>query len=192
MRGVRQLSSSGRKSESEMNCTPSYIKLLLAPLLVALLPPLCFAQNQPPASSGQVVVEIFTRYWGIGSGDACRRTLDFRLYADGRIEYEECQETEANPRRESLVRKESRVGMADSTEFVKLIEESKLLDKNVGRYPFHSGFNGVDTGWDTTMQFYRGEQEKKIEVKNYLPDSTFIPDWLHRIVKAAYELRGRK
>lgn len=174
-----------------MNWNHALIKPLLTVLVVSLLPSLCLAQKPAPVSSSPVVFEIVTEVWGMIEDDTCRRRLIFRLYSSGRIEYERCliKQTESGRSASSLVRKETRVEEKNVTEFINLVEESDFLKDRRG-HPFHSGFSGIDVGWNMTLMYFKDGLARKVLVRNYLPDRASIPDWLHKIIKMAGDLKG--
>src|SRR6185436_18536054 len=59
-------------------------------LLVCLWPIVCSSQTQPTVPDNRVVMEITTTEWGM-IGDDCTKLMNFRLFADWRLEYEICQ-----------------------------------------------------------------------------------------------------
>lgn len=141
-------------------------------------------QEKVARPSTQVLFEMTTLNWSAYSSDNCDRALNLRLYADGKIEYEQCRR-ETSRNFASLVRKESRVQQKDIDELLKLIENSGFLESYGA---VSSGLNLVDAGWNTTLTYYAHGREKRLEVRNYMPDSKRIPEWLHKIMSKARSL----
>jgi hypothetical protein len=166
----------------------SYRYLVMAFVLFGLLPNevVGFSQEQSDGAKDRAVFEITTRYWGMHAG-SCRQTLNVRLYADGRIEYEECQKDKSAPTREtySVIRKEAKVQEKEITELVEFIEQSGFL-KSEG--PVHSGLSISDAGWVSTLIYCGDNREKRVEIQNYDPESKHIPVWLHKIMEKALGL----
>ena len=134
-------------------------------------------------SSGQIVFEMVTTHWGIGN-DYCgeKRVLNLRLYSDGRVEYERCQEKSPPQSGHALTKRETRVDKERVEELTKLIEESGFL-RTIG--PAHSGLNGTDVGWNMMLKYSGRGGQHSLEVRNYVPESEMISPWLHQLIAKA-------
>lgn len=171
----------------------SYHVAFFAMLFSIVLSPLASGATQSKASGshGLVLFEMTTLNWGISNMGGCTRTLDFRLYADGRVEYDQCRKRtlESGSEAECLVRKESKAEKKDIDELIKLVQNSGFLEA-IG--PAHSGLNGMDVGWNTTLTYRDKGREKRLEIRNYVPESKTIPEWLHKIVNKARSLTSQQ
>lgn len=154
--------------------------LCVVPFWVACANP----QEKQSKHADNVPFEMSTLNWSIYESDGCRRILDLRLYSDRRIEYQECRR-DVDHRSGFLITKEAKVDQDDVDELVRLIETSGFLDANG---PAHSGINLVDAGWNTTLIYRAHGAEKRLEVRNYLPESKTIPEWVHGIIAKARSL----
>jgi hypothetical protein len=170
-------------------CSAAFFAVLFS----FVLSPLASGATQSKASEppGLVLFEMTTLNWGISNSGGCKSTLDFRLYADGRVEYDQCRKRtlESGGEAEYLVRKEAKAEKKDIDELMKLIQDSGFLEA-IG--PAHSGLNGTDVGWNTTLTYRDNCREKRLEIRNYVPESKTIPEWLHKIVNKARSLTSEQ
>jgi hypothetical protein len=170
-----------------MNRKFAFTKRLTA-LLLAILPPVCLAQNQSPAPSDQVVFVVSSKSWSVYASSPCDQLLNLRLYSNGRIEYEDCQKNSLTAGRAtySVISKETEVQAKDVAAIVRLIEASDFPEVH-GR--LHSGLNLVDAGYTFMLTYYDGGRERNLEVINYDPDSKLLPGWLHKLMEQALEFK---
>jgi len=131
-------------------------------------------------------MEITTKEWGM-IGDDCTKLLNFRLFADGRLEYEICQHKNLAAGRavSSPLRKELRITEKQVDAFKQYVERSGFMD---AQPRYYSGRNLVDIGADTAIIYRKESNEKTVSVKNYVPDSKQISKSIHQVLQKAAEL----
>jgi hypothetical protein len=169
-----------------MRLKVSFTKMLAGLLLACLLPGAGFSHIQQSVAPSQIIFEISTKEWGMFGGD-CSQMLNFRLYADGRVEYDICQykNLEGGRASSSVLGKELKLTAKEVAAFVQLVEQSGFLGAYSG---YHSGKTGTDVGADTTIIYRNQNTEKKVLIKNYHPDSKQIPEFIHKLLEKVFEL----
>ncbi len=147
--------------------------LRLGAIITALLSVNCstlaVVQTSQPPNSNQPILEI-----SVYSFDAysawCKDPLYTRLYSGGRLERETCSkmiaEEKASQSKYVVTKKEYQLSAQEIQESLKFAEQSDFLGANPGYY----GGSLVDTVIDITI-VYRGKKgEKKIRLRNIIPD----------------------
>jgi hypothetical protein len=118
----------------------------------------------------------------------------FRLYEDGRLEYETPPVFNPEAERASfdLVMNETRLEPAAVAELIRIAEQSDLLDAPDSFKPLHTWIDAVMV---TTLVYKHGDKEKRIVITNYNPKhkeaGKFYPASLQKLLQKVVELRPK-
>lgn len=144
------------------------------------------------ADSDQVVLDI-TRQ-GSGLIFPASKQVYFRLYRDGRLEFEVPPKFDPEAKQPSfeLVKRETKIKTREVDELISLAEQSNLFAAS-SSYPALE--KEIDAVMVTTISYVYGDRKKQIVITNYRPGhpqaDTYYPSSLKKLLSRVVELRPK-
>jgi hypothetical protein len=177
-----------RKLREELMKSKTLILCIFSLAAFFMAAGIAHAQN----NQAQVVLEITRK--GAGMTFPLKKQVYFRLYEDGRLEYETPPVFSPEAERASfdLVMNQTRLEPAFVTELIRIAEQPDFLDAPSNFRPFHTW---IDAAMLTTLVYKRENKEKRIVITNYNPKheeaGKFYPASLQRLLQRVVELRPK-
>jgi len=146
------------------------------------------AQNK----QAQVVLEITRK--GVGLTFPLKKQVYFRMYEDGRLEYETPPVFDPEAERASfdLVMNETRLEPTVIAELIRIADQPGFLAAPDSFKPLHTW---VDAAMVTTLVYKHGNKEKRIVIANYnhkhKEAGKFYPASLQKLLQRVVELRPK-
>ena len=134
------------------------------------------------------ILEIIDQY--VGMWPFAGRYIHFRLFEDGRSEYEKLAKSDAEPKWKA-VKYEAKLSAKDVLDFVELAESREFLQ---ARASYPERWSGIDATHMITISYNRAAQKRVIKLVNYGPRTTprgsDYPEILEKLMKKVEIVRG--